>query len=55
MYDEIEGGDRIERKIMVNLFFEVYERLISFHRDSAETRYIKILEEKGELIIPTLN
>lgn len=50
MYDETESGNLIGRKILENIFFELYEMLISFHRDSAEIRYLKLLEEKGDLI-----
>lgn len=49
MYRDIENGNLIGRKIMENIFFELYEMLISFHTDSAETRYIQLLEA-GELV-----
>lgn len=49
MYQEIESGNLIGRKIIENMFFELYEMLISFHTNSAETRYIQLLEE-GDLV-----
>ena len=49
-YAELRHGERLGRLIAENLFLATHRRLISFYVDSAEARYLRLLDEHPGLV-----